>query len=374
MSSDQPVSSSDLDCFAASYAAARAKLQLAAAEAGGVVTCHIHPRATGPDGGSLAIDVASFGPRAASRGLLVLSGTHGGEGCAGSAAQVALVRSGALSALPPDTRVVLVHGLNPYGFAHGTRTTENNVDLNRNFADFSKRLPSNPAYLELHDTLCPAHWTPAPRATTARAIDGWIARNGRKAWLEPIMKGQYEDAPGLNYGGRAPEWSNLTLRAIVARELPAVRRLGFIDWHTGLGQYGEPFFLCFNERLGPEWQRACEWWGGERVDSNVGYEGSERPPYNGLVFYGLQEMIGPARMTGAVVEFGTAPIDVAFDQLRADRWLRFGEVPDDPALVARMRRGVMENFTPSDLRWRSRVVTHSREIHLAALNGLARWN
>lgn len=110
------------------------------------------------------------------------------------------------------------------------------------------------------------------------------------------------------------------------------------------------------------------------MDSNVGYEGSERPPYNGLVFYGLQEMISPALITGAVIEFGTAPISVAFDQLRADRWLRFGDVPDDPALVARMRREVIENFTPSDPRWRSRVVARSREIHLAALNGLARWN
>ena len=37
--------------------------------------------------------------------------------------------------------VVLVHGLNPYGFAHFTRTTENNVDLNRNFIDRSEGPP-----------------------------------------------------------------------------------------------------------------------------------------------------------------------------------------------------------------------------------------
>lgn len=363
----------NLDCYADTYPAARAKFQLAAAEAGAVLFSHVHPQATGPDGGSLAIEVASFGPREATRALLILSGTHGGEGHAGSAAQVALIRTGALADLPPDTRVVLVHALNPYGFAHGTRTTEHNVDLNRNFIDFSGRLPTNPAYLELHDVLCPYDWTPETRASTDRAIEDWIAKNGRKAWLDSSMKGQFDDPTGLNYGGRSPEWSHRTLRRIVADELPAVRNLAFIDWHTGLGQPGEPFFLCFNDRGGPEWNRACEWWGRDRVENEVGFEGGQRPPYNGLVFYGVRDMVAPARITGGVIEFGTGPIKASFDQLRADRWLRFGNVPDDPERIARMRREIRESFTPADPEWRSRVVDHARRIQLQALEGLARW-
>ena len=150
-----------LDFFAEQYAEARAKFQLAVAQTGGQLVSYVHPAATGPDGGTLAIDVGSFGPVAAPKALLVLSGTHGGEGYTGSAVQIALMRSGALGSVPADTRVVLLHAINPYGFAHWTRTTENNVDLNRNFIDFSGRLPRNDAYLEVHDAICPADWTDA---------------------------------------------------------------------------------------------------------------------------------------------------------------------------------------------------------------------
>jgi hypothetical protein len=373
MANERTDLASNLACYADSYSAARAKLQLVAAETGGVITTHVHPHARGPDDGSLSIDVASFGPRNTRRGLLILSGTHGAEGYTGSALQIALMHTGALAALPPDTRVVLVHGLNPYGFAHGTRTTEHNVDLNRNFIDFSLRLPSNPAYLELHEALCPRDWTPEVREASTRAIATWIEKNGPKAWLDSSMKGQYDDPTGLNYGGRAPEWSHRTLREIVAQEFPAVQRLAVIDWHTGLGEWGEPFFLCFNERNSQEWERACDWWGRERVENEVGFEGGARPPYNGLVFYGVRGMVAPAQVTGGVIEFGTGPIQTTYEQLRADRWLRFGEVPADPALIARMRAEVRESFTPTDPQWRSRVIDHGRDIQLQTLEGLARW-
>jgi hypothetical protein len=363
-----------LSYFAASYPAARATFLLAAAEAGGVTHAYLHPDAHGPDGGSLTVDVATFGPDDASRALLVLSGTHGAEGYAGSAAQVALMRTGALGHMPADTRVVLVHGINPYGFAHATRTTENNVDLNRNFVDFTAPLPSNPAYLELHRYLCPEEWTPRSQADTERSIDEWIASNGKAAWLESIMKGQYDDAAGLNYGGRAAEWSNRTLRSIVARHLGSVRKLGFIDWHTGLGKPGEPFFLCFNERGGPDWQRASEWWGRERVENEEGFEGGARPAYNGLVFYGVRDAIGPAHMTGAVIEFGTLPIKETFNQLRVDRWLKFGKVPADAGALEPLRQRVREAFVSSDPQWRIRVIDHARQIQLQALDGLATWD
>jgi hypothetical protein len=55
-------SASSLACFSATYAAARAKLRVAASEAGAVISTHVHPRLTGPDGGDLSVDVAAFGP------------------------------------------------------------------------------------------------------------------------------------------------------------------------------------------------------------------------------------------------------------------------------------------------------------------------
>lgn len=362
-----------LDHFADTYPEARARFELAAAQAGAVLTSYQHPSATGPDGGSLSIDVACFGRPDAPRALLVLSGTHGGEGYAGCAAQIAFMRTGALQALPAEVRVVLVHGLNPYGFAHWTRTTEHNVDLNRNFIDFGNPPPANARYREVHDALCPAHWDNTTLVQTRQQLDGWIENHGRQAWTDTIMAGQYDEPTGLNYGGRAPEWSHLTLQRLCATHLAGVQRLGFIDWHTGLGQPGQPFFLCFNEHRDALWERACRWWGRERVETSDGFDGATRPRYTGLVFHGVQRFVAPAAMCGAVIEFGTAGVQETFDQVRLDRWLKFGDRPDEPERLRALRRGVRDAFTPTDPAWRRGIVAHARQIQLQLLDGVTAW-
>ena len=68
--------------------------------------------------------------------------------------------------------VLYIHALNPYGFSHVRRVTNENVDLNRNFQDFSQPLPQNPAYAELHGLLQPPNWPPTP--DNAAAIGAYI--------------------------------------------------------------------------------------------------------------------------------------------------------------------------------------------------------
>ena len=64
----------------------------------------------------------------------ISSGIHGVEGFFGSAVQLAF-----LDSLPPNwqpppgTKFILLHALNPFGFAWRRRFNEENVDLNRNF-------------------------------------------------------------------------------------------------------------------------------------------------------------------------------------------------------------------------------------------------
>ena len=82
------------------------------------------------------IDVAVA--RGEGEGVVVhLSGTHGVEGYAGSAIQVAYMEGlaqarGTGKGGRPGATVVLVHAVNPYGMAHFRRFNEENVDLNRN--------------------------------------------------------------------------------------------------------------------------------------------------------------------------------------------------------------------------------------------------
>ncbi|MFM8352403.1 MAG: DUF2817 domain-containing protein, partial [Actinomycetales bacterium] len=57
---------------------------------------------------------------------------------------------------PEDTALWLIPTMNPDGQTRGSRTNARGVDLNRNFHDFSKPLPVNQAYRELHPLLIPA--------------------------------------------------------------------------------------------------------------------------------------------------------------------------------------------------------------------------
>jgi hypothetical protein len=359
-------------CFSPSYASARAKFLLAADRAGARVDVLVNTVAVAPDGGTLSTDVAVLGPADAETALLVFSGTHGPEGFVGSAAQIALLEAIGAGAQPPPVRVVLVHAINPWGFAHVSRTTENNVDLNRNFIDWSAPPPVNEAYAELHPLLCPTQWTPQALESANAARAAWIATHGQDRYVDVTNKGQYSHSDGLNYGGSGREWSNQALETIVARHLAGVKRIALIDWHTGLGERGEPFFLCFNEQGGPGWQRACAWWGSERVETKGGFGGSGRPKYTGLLFHGVEQFASGAEVTGAVVEFGTGDMDEMRLALQVDRFLKFGgELP--AAQRAAMRERLLDAFSPFSPDWQRSTLGHAIEIQHQALRGAADW-
>ena len=119
------------DLFSKTYAEARSRFIEAASANGFEVTSEVLP-IEGPAGEELAMDFAVGGPADAASALVVISGTHGPEGYTGSACQLGFLESSDLRNLFSTHRVVLVHAHNPFGFAWMRRTTEGNVDLNRN--------------------------------------------------------------------------------------------------------------------------------------------------------------------------------------------------------------------------------------------------
>jgi hypothetical protein len=359
------------DCFAASYASARTKFLSAATKSGGAVQSFVHPDKKAPDGGPLAIDVARFGTAKAPRQALFISGTHGQEGFSGSAVQFGWMIEDGPAKLPKDVGVVLVHGLNPYGFAHLSRTTENNVDLNRNFIDrTASSAPSNPHYESLHRDLMIRQWTAAENARVDAAMGSFTEKHGRDALFDTLARGQYVHQDGLMYGGADREWSNRTLETIVKETLSDAEKVAFIDWHTGIGDYGKPFFLCFNEAGGPLFQRACDWWGKENVDG-VRPHGMERPNYTGLVFHGVQRFLGNRQMCGAVIEFGTRGVNMR-RVLRLDQWLR-RQNGLDPDVRAGLEADMMDAFCPFDGQWRKDTLDCGLKLTDQAITGLATW-
>ena len=122
------------DYFSASYSDARANFLSACLDAGQRVKSYRNPN-KGPIGESLFMDVTWVGPEAARRVVVVTSATHGVEGFAGSGIQVGLLRDANAPQPGEDTAILIVHAVNPYGFAWLRRVNEDNVDLNRNFVD-----------------------------------------------------------------------------------------------------------------------------------------------------------------------------------------------------------------------------------------------
>jgi hypothetical protein len=157
-----------IESFSEIYEEARRKFVAAATQAGGAPERVENPE-RGPDGGALSTDFVRFGPASAEKLLVMISGTHGVEGFYGSGVQVEWLARGGASSLPRDTAAWLIHAINPYGFAWQRRVDENNVDLNRNWLDFSRPLPVNEGYAELADALCPADWSSETHAPQARS-------------------------------------------------------------------------------------------------------------------------------------------------------------------------------------------------------------
>jgi hypothetical protein len=357
------------DCYATTFQSARQRFCTAAREHGAQLHEYVHPL-SGPAGETLAADVAVFGPADASRRLLVISATHGLEGYCGSAAQLAWILEGGAQSLPPDVAVVMVHAINPWGFAHGSRTTENNVDLNRNFVDHTQPHPANPDYALLHDRLLEKVWTMDAIARAQAAMDDYAATKGADALFDALARGQYSHPDGLNYGGTQREWSNLLLEQIYQEHLSTASKIGFIDWHTGVGEYGQPFFLCFNEEDGDLFARACEWWGESRVRGQRPH-GKARPSYQGLLFTGLQRFAGDTPVCGAVIEFGTRGWHMR-RILRLDLWLKFHATPGTEQ-AQMLRADLMDAFSPVDHMWRDATVRHALQITREAVSGLAAW-
>ncbi len=356
----------DLDAFSPDYAAAREKFRNAAAAAGWELERYDNP-APGPGGLALSTDVASLGPADAVRVLLVNAGVHGVEAFAGSAIEIAFLA--ARRAIPEGVRVVLIHAINPHGFAWLRRVTEDNVDLNRNFIDHDGARPANPEYDSLHPLICPERWDDDSRARSTRATEDYAARHGLFTLQSVLTRGQYDHADGLFYGGAAPTWSNRIFRAIVGKHLAGARLLAFIDLHTGLGHYGAAEMIAGASSADtPTGRRLRAWYGDALTSPSAGTSSSA--PLRGVIAGAVRAAADGADVVSATLEFGTYPVQVVLEALQADNWVHAHGDPESAGgreIKARTRKALF----PDEDDWNELVLVRGRQILSRALAGLA---
>ena len=354
------------DHFAQSYVQARDMFLAAASAAGLDVQSHEHPL-RGRDGEVLAMDVARFGAADASALLLISSACHGVEGFCGAGVQHALLSDATWhdQAQHSGVAVLYIHALNPHGFSWWRRTTHENVDLNRNFHDFSKPLPANHGYERIAAALVPAAWPPS--ADNEATLAAYGAEFGARGFQAAVSGGQYQHADGLFYGGRAPSWSHQTLRRVLQQHGRACARLGWIDLHTGLGPSGHGEMILAGRDDEAALARARRWWGPQVTSM---YDGSSSSALlSGLMWNAAAEECAQAEYTGMALEYGTLPMTEVINALRADQWLQnHAQAPLEQQRA--IKRQVRDAFYTDTDAWKLRIVDQGLAASRLALAGL----
>ena len=355
--------------FAADYVEARAKFHDAARGCGLGVERAIHPSARGAQGEELSVDAALLGDQRAASLLVLTSGMHGVEGFGGSGCQVLLLRDETVRAAVARSgaAVLLCHAVNPYGFSQLRRVNEDNVDLNRNFRDFSRPQAPNAAYAGVHGAVVPATWPPS--ADNTAAIAACVARYGAARLQAIVSSGQGEFADGLFYAGRGPAWSNTVLRDLLRRHGARRERLAWIDFHTGLGPWGHGEKIHAGPDDAAMLARAKSWYG---ADVTTVYDGtSSSAALTGVSYHAALEECPAAEYTGIALECGTLPVGDVFQALRADQWLANHPETGEPARSA-IKRRMRDAFHDDSDAWKAIVYGQARVAVLQALRGLER--
>jgi hypothetical protein len=325
----------------------------------------------------LTIDGCYIPAQKAKENLLVLSsGIHGVEGFLGSAVQSMAMDD----VLGPDdldgTGVLLIHGMNPYGFKHLRRVTENNVDLNRNCAiEESLFETRNEGYGRLRDLLNP-RGKADDRSVKDKNIHLVILRKALagsvSALRQAILQGQYDYPEGISFGGRAPEPQIVAMGPLLRDLTGPYARILTIDLHTGYGENGTMHLFAEPVRDAETKAEMEALFAGYRVDwadsagfytvsgSFADYLGSLAP---GKKYYAMP------------LEFGTLDSQKLFGSLKSlhimmleNQGFQYGY--KDEKTEARIKRDFLEMFCPSDPVWRSKAVMDAKRILERVLEGL----
>jgi len=353
--------------FSPDYSTARTRFRAAAGALGAVLESHEIGQ-SGPDGLPLTIDVARLGSPQPQSLLTLSSGTHGVEGYFGSAVQLALLE-GRLAelALPEDHAVVLIHAINPYGFAWNRRVNEDNIDLNRNFLLEGQAFEGSPdGYAHMDPLLNPPTPPGGLEFFYPRAAFN-IVRFGMPALKASVATGQYDYPRGLFYGGSGPSRSQEILRENLPRWVSGAARAVHLDFHTGMGRWGT-YTLAVSEPATAPGPRFLKRHFGSHVEaldpSGVLYE------IRGVLGSWLQQQVPETEYHCMLAEFGTHPVLKVVAALRNENRAHQYGVSDDASTHA-AKEAMLEAFAPASEAWRTDSVSQAVTLFDQGLAALA---
>ncbi len=356
--------------FCGSFEDAKQAFSRDSGRAGALLSTVYEPyRDVGEDPGTT---FARIGNEDAPRALLIVSGTHGPEGLAGSACQRALLRHPDF--LPErkesETEVILMHGINIWGMTYGLRCTKEGVDLNRNYVDFSDDLSQfNPEYDQVQEFLCTQSQQLSPREFVDRGPALLREEHGEEV-VNTLFQGQYRHADGVGFGGHAPTAMRKMFDRIVEECLGEKKDVAVIDLHTGLGPHGVGLKLSVADSGSETAARTRRWYGDDVMFMN---DSGSTLPYRvfGDTSSGVARVASRARITGITLEFGTYDVDGLVRCILAEYLIRHQSKDLSRRLVLDFKREIRQFFYPTNPEWREQIVDQALSVFFQALDGLA---
>lgn len=355
--------------FSPDYATGRDRFRILVNEAGGVHEAFDIGQ-TGPDGEALSIDVGRFGSPDADARLVVSSGTHGVEGFFGSAVQLAFMDTLLESTLNEHNNlgVVLIHAVNPYGFAHIRRVNEDNVDLNRNFLPADRPYAgADPAYGKFDPLLNPTTPPGGVEFYLFRTVYN-IARYGMPKLKNALVSGQYEFEKGLFFGGKEPSTSYRIIQEHLPAWLKGADRVMHVDLHTGLGRWGTYVLGACEPANNTEINWLREHFDSDRVQgldpNGVLYE------IHGEFGAWCKQTMSDLEYHAVLAEFGTYPSLKVLAALRAENRSHHWAPAGHPG-AAKAKKQIREAFAPNSERWRETCVKTGLQITKQAASAIA---
>ena len=348
-----------VDFFSPTYEVARKRFRDAATAVGAKIEKHWVD--TGTDGADFTIDVAILGNANPKWAVVISSGVHGIEGFFGSAVQLAwLLRRPSTDVWGGDGIAILIHAVNPFGFANLRRTNESNIDLNRNFLDTAAAYEGAPnGYDKIEPFLNPASPPSQLEPFLFKAL--WhVRRYGLTFLKETIAGGQYQFPRGIFFGGYGPATSTCIIRQHLPNWVSGVPRIVHLDFHSGLGTHGRYRLLLLDSFRCKdiEWYKST--FGADLVES-MGQEDGTAYNASGTLGDWTTRHLGLTRCRFVTAECGTFPIIRVLRALRAENRAHFFCQPDT-SIYKRAKSDLLECFCPRSKYWRALVVERGLQI------------
>lgn len=295
-------------------------------------------------------------PSSSGRLVILSSGIHGAEAFAGHAIQELFLKKW-MASPQRDYQILIIHGINPYGFKHFLRVNPANVDLNRNFADAEDFKKPNADYQKLQKLFHPherasATWVPF-LGFYMKTLFTFVTRGKKK--ILGGLSGQYSDPQGLYYGGQELQPETLATQALIKKYATTATEIIHIDLHTGFGEKGR-LHLMANEATVDEHTRAV--FSKHTIDTG---DKDDFYPTTGDMIQWVRREFQSKRVAAITFEFGTMDSQTIRGGLKSlwtsvleNQGRHYGYVLEkDKQLIDRHYQAL---FNPPSPQWQQRVL------------------